>query len=648
LNDERAAKESGAMGTTNEKLARIRDLAGHPAPDATNELVEFLKDDVSAVVESSISALSTLSRPGLGQILADIVRLGDIQARNAAAQIVTQTARLDMAPIVDLLDDQSADTRIAIAAILSQTPVRTAVEPLIRALSDENLNVVIAATEALGKARDSRAVQPLAACLVRPETWLNCAAARSLGEIGDTTAVALLTAVPTTADRVVLFSVIGALGDLGDVGGIGYLQEIVAANQKGMSEFALTAISSIAEKCTGHQVEIARQVLESDTLVDFIKNHNEEVIVSATKLRALTGDPNALEQLLNLFDSSSELVMEAFVDVFIDNPPDDVRPFVRILDNPGMPDSLKRPAIKVLSASGSDQAVQALHAHLEMGSEDLGPDLVQGLAEIGSEKALETLLETLTQSDARLREACLTGLAGFGCDRSFEAIVSMLSDADPEVRTAAVSAARSVMTAERALRLGQNLFAQEDPCAGAVLLALRDHLDKDLIEIMLSRAPEAEGELMEAILSSACVCRELITPEQRVLLADALARAIEHGEERLRIVAIKSAPGIGAEDTADTLIRALESDPSMRVRYTAAQALAETGVSSDNERELLRLLPESEPLVQSVIADTLSKIGSKASVPPLQQLALSENHQIKQAAIEALDILRKGQSRDEY
>lgn len=64
-------------------------------------------------------------------------------------------------PVIDDLDSEDEDTRIAAAITLGELKVVEALEPLMRCLRDKNLEVQLAATRALGRLRAEKAVPSL-------------------------------------------------------------------------------------------------------------------------------------------------------------------------------------------------------------------------------------------------------------------------------------------------------------------------------------------------------------------------------------------------------------------------------------------------------------------------------------------------------
>lgn len=111
--------------------------------------------------------------------------------RNAAMEIYESLGRRGLPSIITLVRDPDHEVRLFAVNMLHQTELPESLPVLMDALNDEDVNVRIAAVEALGRIGDSTAIAALQK-LLSDEPWVAMAAVAAIGEIGGDEAVEAL------------------------------------------------------------------------------------------------------------------------------------------------------------------------------------------------------------------------------------------------------------------------------------------------------------------------------------------------------------------------------------------------------------------------------------------------------------------------
>ena len=114
---------------------------------------------------------------------------------------------VSVGPILEALDDSSADVRLYLAFTLGWfTPGSRVIEPLLALFqNDPEIPVRCKAAESLGRLESVEAVDPLVAALSESDARVRQSAAFALGQIGDARAKPALEKAKSDTDEVVRF-----------------------------------------------------------------------------------------------------------------------------------------------------------------------------------------------------------------------------------------------------------------------------------------------------------------------------------------------------------------------------------------------------------------------------------------------------------
>lgn len=177
-----------------------------------------------------------------------------------------------VAPLVAIIMDRNAPTRIGAARSLGRLRDFRAVEPLIALLKDQDKLLRMAAAEALGSIGNPRAVKPLIEALadmevVWPSTPVRLSAVEALTRIGDTRAVEPFIRQLRTPDpgKSVHRAVIRALGAMGDPSAIQPLTSALRDDYRYVREDAAEALAKFGRKLSLEDVlSNCYEVMRSD------------------------------------------------------------------------------------------------------------------------------------------------------------------------------------------------------------------------------------------------------------------------------------------------------------------------------------------------------------------------------------------------
>lgn len=247
MNELESAAEAEA---TEARFRAVRELP-LDLPDSTTALLSHLSDPSWRVRRAAIERLLELRPPeALVEPLAERLGRGeDVQARNAAAEVLGRLGSIALAALAARLKHADADVRKFAADILGELGLPEATEALAGALADPDRNVRASAGEALGKLRTPRAAAALGRALRSEDHLLRVCALDGLYRMGAVPALDELEGL--LRDRFLRKPLYRLLGRASDERALAMLLQGLLDPGKSAREAALAAIAEQAERGSG-------------------------------------------------------------------------------------------------------------------------------------------------------------------------------------------------------------------------------------------------------------------------------------------------------------------------------------------------------------------------------------------------------------
>lgn len=244
------------------------------------------------------------------------------------------------------------------------------------------------------------------------------------------------------------------------------------------------------------------------------------------------------------------------------------------------------------------------------------PDESNGDVQAEREKSLEMLIELSKDDDPRTRAYAIAGLARTAEPRGFAPVLVALFDPVDEVRAAAATALgiygdeRAIEALEQCLDDPSEVVAANCAWAFGQIRATRC-LDK-LLELI---ADESRSGTVRATAATAV--------GERAALAGSDLATSDELIERSRIV----------------LLNALE-DENDELRASCVWTLGHFPADKQTTGVCIELLEDDAEWVVRYAIEALAHFGDLSALEPLEELADSDNEEIAQLAVQAIDMLR--------
>lgn len=162
-----------------------------------------------------VEQLSALVGPARTQVIADLVQVvaqksADLDALNTAVEALSRLGAEAVPPLLPLLEEDTAETRIAAVLTLGQIGSEVGIPALLNLLDDEDTNIRYHAVEALGRLKARQSAPQLVKLLEGTDYFLIFPALTSLKAIGDPAALPELLA--RIDDDMVALEAVEAIG----------------------------------------------------------------------------------------------------------------------------------------------------------------------------------------------------------------------------------------------------------------------------------------------------------------------------------------------------------------------------------------------------------------------------------------------------
>jgi HEAT repeat protein len=465
------------------------------------------------------------------------------------------------------------------------------VDLLIEQLDSEDADTRMAAIMALGRVGDRRATPALARQLERDRATI-VAAAGALAAIADAAAFDPLLALLTHPDASVRQAAIGALNSIGHPDMAGRIRPLLDAEDPVARESAVRIAGYF-----GYRDSIER-------LLALCADPAEGVRRAAAEQLPFIDDPRALAQLASIVRTDTPRVRAAAAQALGTVTGGEVRRL--LLDAIADQD----PWVRYFAARalGQQRDTGALTALTDAARQDPAMHVriaaVEAMSTIAAAEATDALLLYATDPHVELAAAALTGLGASADPRALDSLRAALRSDEPAHRLAAVQGL-TIRAAVDAIELlawtaGADTDARVATSAMAALGKLAraaDAAGDAALDALVSITSERRfrdaaigvlGALPDRRMPSVAAALRHPHPEVRQSVIAALGRmkhpdvsaalrgALGDGDADVREAAIVALDRLGARGVARTFAEMARQDPSRVVRRAAAAALSRT------------------------------------------------------------------------
>ncbi|HEX7448794.1 MAG TPA: HEAT repeat domain-containing protein [Pirellulales bacterium] len=298
-------------------------------------------------------------------------------------------------------------------------------------------------------------------------------------------------------------------------------------------------------------------------------------------------------------------------------------------------------ALSSIAAVAADDAASLAKA-LAGASADERVKAADGLADLGgsAKSAVPALVKALGDSDAAVRGHAAYALGQIGDQGSavVNGLVALATDRDALVRRAAIRALRS-------LRLPHNVVIPKmvktlksaAPAEAAAILSTLAEAGREAVPFLVECLDDQDASYW------ACLALAQIGPDAKAAVAK-LASLEQREEPEVRLQALVALGEIGpdARSALPVVVKALETDKTVGVRYAAAYALGQIGGSDQQSRAALLTAMDGDDAFLQVVA-AWAVAGAARGDKPLQEKATklilaglkSDNVDLRRAAARA-------------
>ena len=570
-------------------------------------------------------------------------RSSDPDARQRAAQTVSQSADRDLPLMFELLGDRDWRVRKTVVDGLLREPSAAIVDGLMNALADsENAGKRNSATEALmrigpGTTRPivdrlrretdsdvrlslvnllgdlrSREAFDLLIELLEKEQDVNLASSlvSSLGKYRDAAALPHLVRVLRTRDDLWLkFHVIEALGEVGDRAALPTILPLYA--EKSLRKPVLEAVGKIADVGT---VGFLLRIIAEEEKLNLTALRSLVQVAESAKPRVVAAMERDLIQR-KFREQFPHDKIEALIEHLHATPKREVKAFI----------------LKFLGWSGDQRALPVLLAFIE--EPDTSEVAAQALIDFGDEAMTAILARLQSVEEDEVVALLLRVINGLGGHESIGTILPFLDHDNAMIRRLAI----------------ETLGDLPEPASIDYLLAKLDDPDvasqqaaMNAIAAVVKAAPDIESDVLTKIrrlLQSSSVPVKLNSLSVYVNIRgegyhDELLLASKDSDAVIRQKAVSLMGRFGEEQFAHHIVLSL-ADESTAVRLAAINAIVKLRPSSGIE-PLISSLEDTDIWIRTAAAQALGEYRSAGAIEPLMKHLQSDQAPVRIAVIEAL------------
>ncbi|KYC43184.1 hypothetical protein WA1_13890 [Scytonema hofmannii PCC 7110] len=604
------------------RLRAVEALGTSRIPETESMLIAALGDESWRVRRAAVNSLAQREGAILAPLLLQNLREKHYNPSvlNGVLQVLVQTNINIVPELIDCLSSADVDLRIYAAQALGEQHDKTPIPSLIAALEDPDVNVRYYAIEALGHLRASEAVEMLLAIVELGDFFLVFPALDALTRIGDRTIAPRL--LPLLENDCLCSAAVEALGQLGNESVISPLLQVLNRPNAPVTNIA-QAIANLYEhyKTGSHQetyiADIAYGTITAtgaENMINALQDANtDELRALVMLLSQLEGDniERALTRLLGQTSVRSSVV-EALVRY-------GKRATQLLIEQLQLNDiEICQAAVVALGRIGDARALPSLMNLLATEPQLIIPTTV-ALAQIGDARAFDGLLNLMGHPHAAVRQAAIAALNSLGHPDLPTRMVDLLQDANPLIRESAVQIAGYFAFAETEALLLERCYDDDENVRRAAI-ELIPYLEKDFV--MPTLVAVLENETPKVRVSAARALKYVDSH----LAFPYLLKTLQDTDIWVRYYGAQAMGWHGYPEAVEILEKLVHTDPALRVRIAAVEALGQIG--GTKAVTILAPLVEAPDINEDLLRATLAALGKTGhpnSLPPLLLVAHGVN-----------------------
>lgn len=592
------------LATGDERTRRYaaEDIGYENYVEGIPALVNALTDESIAVAEACSQALMRIGGAAAAEAIAPLLSTEDVRLRNHAAEILAKLGAEAVPTLENRLRSKDRDVRKFAIDTLVEIGSHDSAQALLVALDDEDVNIASTAADGLGAIGDESHLAALEAHLGEDE-WMHCAALRSMGMIGGEKAVETLLRSMKSESMMIKMTATQSVAALAKPENLPELLKMLNDESIAIIGPPLTeAISNAVARSDKTDFSKCLDESKLSAIGQICSSYDEEAVKRAIDLLAIFKAESQITALIGCFDAEDEFVNEEAINAVLRIAPNDLSPFVQILESDDSSTKQKAGAITCVGRLNHADSLANLQRFLATENEDLTCLVLQVIDDEIEQIPISELISLLGTGNARVRAEAAEAMGRAGNEAFIEPLIATLKDEDDEV----------IDRADYALiRIGERT-------SNALLLPYINSF--------------STGERKMAF--------EFFGNHEPETMIDTFLDGTKDPDEDIRVISFKVIANLEKAD--QTLIELGIADESERVRVEAVRAIS----SLPREESLVRFITQTLSTLgidrersKVEMIQLLSTLGEFNVVPVVLSFIKDESTWVQIEAVEALKVL---------
>jgi HEAT repeat protein len=601
--------EKKALVLSAEDRARVEHIEtlARSGATASSELIELLGEPSWAVRRAVVAALASLGDPATESLVGVLEQRRESESRLAAAVDALVASRGDA--VNDRMMRLAGAERTALICdavqVLGRRRSHAAVELLSKLSKHPDDNVAVASIEALGRIGGGETVDALVVAVEARHFFRTFPAIDALGRTGDVRGVGPLTAL--LGDPLYALEAARGLGHTGDESAVSALAALLLKPTDALVRTSAVALAELRERYEarfGDTPGIAKALPEavppaeaSIRVIASLPGVAPSELVAIARVLGWLGDPNAIEQLIELVMSESPV-------------------------GPAAGDALRR-----LGPRATPQVL----AHIGAGA---SAQRLRLLPIVGyTAERSEELIGCLRDDHPDVRVRACEALARSGDPSAVNALFGLIGDADARVSQAAAAAIQSLGSLETK-RLALEQARSKDARTRRAALRIISYFGyPEGLEVLVEALADDDEKMREAAIYGLPLVDD---PKGTA----ALLNTAKHGSPRTRGAVMRALGQTSAAPSIVATLRVGLADDDGWVRYYACQSLGKLRVDEASD-EVVGRMHDASGQVRIAAVEALARLSGERAAAALEEAARSSDADLKRAALVGLGLARR-------
>lgn len=305
---------------------------------------------------------------------------------------------------------------------------------------------------------------------------------------------------------------------------------------------------------------------------------------------------------------------------------------------------LQESAIRLLAGAGATAAAPSIMRLLSSPEASLREAAINGLIAIGDRSIVPALITSLSSQDPVSRESAARVLGGLGDPRATAPLMNTLSnDTEQTVRAAAAKALGTTGSTNLIQPLTIALEHDSSPlvrsAAARALVAIRNlNPNASVLQPLINGLIDPNADVRTNVIDALGDLRNLDRAE-KLRIGQMLGQVVAGDSDRFvrsRALGLLGATAMQTNDRGMMALigQALQSNSDPMIRRSASMTLSSIGGPAALS-EVIRALPNNDPSVRALAAETLGRMGDMRAMQALQTAQRTETNQTVRSAIDA-------------